>query len=33
MVVQFRMDMDRVVARRFDLLSALRTATEQQEFE
>ena len=33
MVVQFRMDMDRVVARRFDLLNALRKATEHQEFE
>ncbi|HET7778642.1 MAG TPA: EAL domain-containing protein [Rudaea sp.] len=33
MAVQFRMDMDRAVARRFDLLSALRTATEHEEFE
>ena len=33
MVVQFRMDMDLAVARRFDLLSALRSATEHDEFE
>jgi diguanylate cyclase (GGDEF)-like protein len=32
-VVQFSMDMDRAVARRYDLLRALRTATEHDEFE